>query len=57
MVPLVNQLICQRDICISETLGTESFGPLGQSACLGAGCYIKMATSYHQPSEYELDGG
>ena len=28
-----------------------------QPACFGAGCYIEMATSYHQPHEYELVGG
>ena len=28
-----------------------------QPACFGAGCYIEMATSYHQPQEYELVGG
>ena len=31
--------------------------PKGQPACFGAGCYIEMATSYHQPHEYELVGG
>ena len=30
---------------------------LGQPACLGAGCYIKMALSYHQPHQHELVGG
>ena len=29
----------------------------GQLACFGAGCYIEMATSYHQPHEHELVGG
>ena len=28
-----------------------------QPACFDAGCYIEMATSYHQPHEYELVGG
>ena len=32
-------------------------GLKGQPACFGAGCYIEMATSYHQPHEYELVGG
>ena len=27
-----------------------------QPACFGAGCYIEMATSYHQPHEYKLVG-
>ena len=26
-------------------------------ACFGVGCYIEMATSYHQPSEHRLVGG
>ena len=29
---------------------------LVQPACFGAGCYIEMVTSYHQPHEYELVG-
>ena len=33
------------------------FGPLGQPACFGAGCYIEMALSYHQPHQHELVGG
>ena len=28
-----------------------------QPACFGAGCYIEMALSYHQPHQYELVGG
>ena len=29
----------------------------GQLARFGTGCYIEMATSYHQPHEYELVSG
>jgi len=32
-------------------------GPLGQPACFGAGCYIEMALSYHQPHQHKLVGG
>ena len=32
-------------------------GPKGQPACFGAGCYIEMATSSHQPGEFELVSG
>ena len=28
-----------------------------QPACFGAGCYIEMALSYHQPHQHELVGG
>ena len=28
-----------------------------QPACFGAGCYIEMALSYHQPYQHELVGG
>ena len=33
------------------------FDPLGQPACFGAGCYIEMALSYHQPHQHVLVGG
>ena len=32
------------------------FGPLGQSARFGAGCYIEMALSYHQPHQHRFVG-
>ena len=28
-----------------------------QPACFGAGCYIEMALTYHQPHQHELVGG
>ena len=33
-----------------------SYNIFVQRACCGADCYIKIATSYHQPIEYELVG-
>ena len=32
------------------------FGPLGQSARFGAGCYIEMALLYHQPHQHGFVG-
>ena len=31
------------------------FGPLGQSACFDAGCFIEMATLYHQPHHQPMN--
>ena len=35
----------------------SAFGPFDQPACFGAGCYIEMVHSYHQPSENVLVRG
>ena len=39
-----------------EARRLAQFGPLGQSARFGAGCYIEMTLSYHQPHEHGFIG-
>ena len=53
MIAIVFNFLMKRVLVMMVILWVKIFQP----ARFGAGCYIEMALSYHQPHQHELVGG